>query len=248
MRFFRGKTQASAEEPGEESELTIDETKTAVETVPAPADTFDRSSGPFDESEQPDDTGRLDVGALRLPLLEDMEVQLQVDETTNAVTGAFVVLGESGVQIQAFAAPRRDGIWPEVSEEIAAGITEQGGTVDWGYGAFGRELLARVPARQPDGKTSFQPLRFAGVDGPRWLLRAVFHGQAAVDPEGAPELSELVRQLVVVRGSEPMGPRELLPLHLPEGAQVVGEPAAEQPEAVDEFDPRQRGPEITEIR
>jgi hypothetical protein len=181
---------------------------------------FDRSDGPFDVTEVDGAQDRLDLGGLWLPTADGMELQLQVDEATGTITGAFVVMGDSGVQIQAFAAPRSEGIWTEICEEIGAGITEQGGTVDPGYGRFGRELLARVPGQTPDGKVGFQPLRFAGIDGPRWLLRAVFHGQAAVDPAAAVPLEQLVAQAVVVRGKEPMGPRELLALRLPEGAQV----------------------------
>jgi hypothetical protein len=216
------------------------------------------TSGPFDVADAPDEP-RLDLGALQLPLLEGAEVQLQVDEGSGLVTAAMVVLGDTAVQLQAFAAPRSEGIWAEVSDEIAAGISQQGGTADASDGPFGRELLGRVPAQQPDGKVLFQPMRFVGVDGPRWLLRAVFHGRAAVEPNAAQALESLVRRVVVVRGAEPMGPRELLALRLPEGATRVepGEqpPDAEQDDAsserparADDLNPFERGPEITEIR
>jgi hypothetical protein len=228
-----------------------------------PAATFERSGGPFDRDEVDGPDGRLELGALWVPMVEGMELQLQMDEGTGQVTGVFVVLGDSAVQLQAFAAPRSEGIWRDVREEIAAGITEQGGTADPGYGRFGGELLARVPAPQPDGKVGFQPLRFTGVDGPRWLLRAVFHGRAAVEPESATALEDLVARVVVDRGREPMGPRELLPLHLPVGAEVSGEPGEDDdpdlgpqeriaenapPQTVDDLQPFKRGPEITERR
>ncbi|HEX8498197.1 MAG TPA: hypothetical protein VF661_13445, partial [Actinomycetales bacterium] len=59
---------------------------------------------------------------------------------------------------------------------------------------------------------------------------------------------------VVVRGTEPMGPRELLPLHLPVAATDADEAtvaaAEDEQEAQDEhtLDPFERGPEITETR
>ncbi|WP_426566716.1 DUF3710 domain-containing protein [Angustibacter sp. McL0619] len=232
------------------------------------AATFDRSGGPLDRSEVEDLEGRLDIGALWLPMIEGIELQLQMDEATQQVTGAFIVLKDAAVQVQAFAAPRSEGIWAEVCTEIAAGITEQGGTADPGYGRFGRELVARVPTQQPDGKVGFQPLRFTGVDGPRWLLRAVFHGRAAVEPEAeaSAALEALVAGIVVDRGIEPMGPRELLPLRLPvvgeqlaEGADGEDGPARdapnpesiaanEPPASFDDLQPFRRGPEITEQR
>jgi hypothetical protein len=210
------------------------------------------TSGPYDVDDAPEQP-RLDLGALQLPLLEGAEVQLQVDEANNLVTAAMVVLGDSAVQLQAFAAPRTEGIWAEVSEEIAGGISQLGGTADASDGPFGRELLGRVPTQLPDGKVGFQPMRFVGVDGPRWLLRAVFHGRAAIEPAAAEKLEDLVRGVVVVRGAEPMGPRELLALRLPEGATRVdpttGEAQpAQQPRSADDLNPFERGPEITEIR
>jgi hypothetical protein len=207
------------------------------------------ASGPYDVDGAPDEP-RLDLGGLQLPLVQGVEVQLQVDEGSGLVTAAMVVLDDSAVQLQAFAAPRHEGIWAEVSEEIASGISQQGGTADTSDGPFGRELLGRVPAQLPDGKVGFQPMRFVGVDGPRWLLRAVFHGRAAIEPEAAEPLESLVRRVVVVRGAEPMGPRELLALRLPEGATRVDPdaPAAEpQPTSDADLNPFERGPEITEI-
>jgi hypothetical protein len=148
------------------------------------------------------------------------------------------------VQLQAFAAPRSEGIWDEIRAEIAAGVTRQGGTADEVPGSFGRELIARIPVRSSDGRAGHQPARFAGVDGPRWFLRAVFHGAAVHDPDAAAVLEGVVRDVVVVRGAEAMAPRELLALRLPEAA-VQEAPA---PEGRDPLEPFERGPEITEIR
>ena len=61
----------------------------------------------------------------------------------------------------------------------------------------------------------FQSVRFVGVDGPRWFLRALFTGAAATDPARAAALEDAVRNIVVVRGSSPMPVRDPLPLQLP---------------------------------
>ena len=54
----------------------------------------------------------------------------------------------------------------------------------------------------------------------------------------------MVRDVVVVRGTEAMAPRELLPLRLPDAT-----PAPEpEPEGRAPLEPFARGPEITEIR
>jgi hypothetical protein len=90
----------------------------------------------------------------------------------------------------------------------------------------------------------FAPARFVGVDGPRWFLRAVFSGRAAIDDDAAGPLMAVVRDTVVVRGESAMAPREMLPLRLPDEATM---PSSE-PATDDELRPFERGPEITEVR
>lgn len=212
-----------------------------------------RTDGPWDSSERPDAEGYVDLGGLRLGGRDGMELRLEVEEATGVVNGVAVVLGGSALLLHAYAAPRSAGIWDEIRAEIAGGVTRQGGTADEVPGAFGRELVVRVPVRSADGRTGHQAQRFVGVDGPRWFLRAVFQGPAVHDDAAAAELEAVLRDVVVVRGAEAMAPREVLPLRLPQGVAEDAEAAAEEAEAAEEqarppLDPFRRGPEITEIR
>jgi hypothetical protein len=208
--------------------------------------------GPFDRAEVAGLEGRLDLGALWMTGIPGMELRLEVEPESQSVVGVTVVLGESAVQLQAFAAPRTEGVWDDIRTEIAASITSQGGTADVTSGPLGTELLARMPGQGPDGRTVFSPARFVGVDGPRWFLRAVLSGRAAIDEDAASALLDVVRSTVVVRGDEAMAPRELLALKLPDQSEPSGqelddeEPATVAPSLAD-LNPFERGPEITEI-
>ena len=78
-------------------------------------------------------------------------------------------------------------------------------------------------------------------------------GRAAIDEAAAGPLVDVFKAAVVVRGTEPMAPRELLPLALPRDAEAAAEAATAAADAEDEaertsLDPFQRGPEITEVR
>jgi hypothetical protein len=224
------------------------DTAGATASEPAPS----RGRGPFDASEVEDPSGRLDLGALWIRGLPGMELRLEVEEETQNIVGATAVLADSAVQLQAFAAPKTMGIWDEIRAEIAESIVDQGGTADEQHGVLGTELRTRMPSAGPDGRTVFAPARFVGVDGPRWFLRAVFSGRAAIEDEAAAELMDVVRDTVVVRGDAAMAPRDLLPLRLPQevaDAQAEAEGGTEGPtRSADDLNPFERGPEITEVR
>lgn len=210
-----------------------------------------RPDGPWDVSEvkQPD-AGRVDLGGLFVPGVDGMELRVEV--AGDSIVAATVVLRDSAVQLQAFAAPKSEGIWGEVREEIASGITQQGGVVDQVEGPLGWELRAQVPVQLPDGTNGVQLVRFVGCDGPRWFLRGVISGQGAVQPAAAGVLESIFRDTVVVRGEAPMAPRDPIVLKLPNDAQMVPDGAApgqpEQGKFGDGIDPMRRGPEITELR
>lgn len=204
--------------------------------------------GPYDSSQVPERGPRLDLGAVWLPGVPGMELRMEVDKKTQRITGVACAVAGSGLQVQAFAAPRTDGIWDEIRGEIAASVTKQGGTVDDLPGPFGRELLARIPAQTPDGRPGVRPARFVGVDGPRWFLRGVLTGKAAVDPAEARLLESVFANIVVVRDQSPRPPRDLLALHLPGKGPAAAAPAPAGAPETPSFDPLTRGPEITEIR
>ena len=168
------------------------------------------TTGPYDELDAPEDElERLDLGALRIPVIGGVEVRVDVGPD-GQVIAATLSYGGSEAQIGVFAAPRTAGIWSEVRKEITASITQQGGTAQEAKGRFGTELTGRIPVQG-----GYQNVRFIGVDGPRWFLRGLFSGPAAADPAKAAVLEDAVRNIVVARGTSPMPVRDPLPLTLP---------------------------------
>jgi hypothetical protein len=209
--MFRRRRPAPDEDGAEADESAVEETTTGT-------------TGPWDVGDadiDPDDPNRIDLGSLVVRGRPDIEVRLQVDDATQTVVSAMLVAENGAVELRPFAAPRSEGIWDSVRKEIAAEATRRGGTASEVDGAFGRELRVVVPMTGPDGSQVTQPSRVVGVDGPRWMLRATFLGQPAVesDPDGL--LEQAFRDVVVVRGTTAMPPREALPLIMPGGARVV---------------------------
>jgi hypothetical protein len=160
------------------------------------------------------------------------------------VVAATLVHGDSALQLNAFAAPRSEGIWAEVRTEIRDALNSSGGEAEEVEGFFGTELRAAVPTEVTGEGVVLAPARFIGVDGPRWFLRGLVTGPAATDDTAVQPLLEAMKQVVVVRGADPMAVRDPLALVLPADAVQM----AEEQAAAEGLQMPERGPEITETR
>lgn len=229
-----------AETDAADSDDDLDEEEALLEKS-AP---FDRSEkGPFDISEEYPEHDRLDLGALKVPVVDGMQVRLDTDDDSQRVLAVTLIHDGGGIQLQAFATPRSEGLWNTVRGQLAESVTKQGGESTELHTSLGKELAIEVPAKTESGRPGKRAMRFAGIDGPRWFVRAVFSGKAVTDDEVRAELSALFRGVVVDRGEEAMAPRELIALTAP---QVDQDETEEKDE--DELNPFERGPEITEVR
>ena len=173
----------------------------------APADRDE--AGPLDEAEAPV-RPYIDLGGLRVVPRQGMQMRLEVEEKSKRVVAATLQLGDSAVQLQPFAAPRSEGIWHSVREVLVASLERQGAKVEEVTGALGPELRAEIPAGE-----STRAVRILGVDGPRWMLQGLITGQAGSDDEAYSRMIDVFRASVVVRGQQPMPPRDLIPLRAP---------------------------------
>ena len=234
-----------------DAQLAAEESAEASGGAAASSDGSDEElaspQGPWDSEDAPDDdVQRIDLGSLLVPVPDGTEVRVDVSPEGDVVA-ATLVQGESTMQVNAFAAPRRSGIWGEVRAEIAEALNSGGGKAEEATGTYGPELRAQVPAEVPGQGVQLAPARFLGVDGPRWFLRALIAGPAATDSAAAAGLEAVLRDIVVQRGDEAMAVRDPLPLRLPKDVTEAAAAAAAEEEARG-LEMPQRGPEITETR
>ena len=166
--------------------------------------------GPYDRRHAPEGVTRLDLGSLQIPAVEGVEVRVQASPE-GAIEHVVLVSGAGAVEFGVFAAPRSEGIWDEVRAEMVRDMAAANIAVREVDGIYGTELTARLP--DPQGQ--MVDVRYVGVDGPRWFVKATFQGPVAVDPAQAPALGECLAGLVVVRDEEPRPVREPLPMRLP---------------------------------
>ncbi len=172
------------------------------------------TEGPLDESEAPAVRPYVDLGGVKIVPRPELELRLEVEEGTQRVVAVGLDYAGSSLQVQPFAAPRSSGLWHEIRDQIVDQIHKQGGETRVVEGAFGLEVLARIPAAGGESRLA----RFVGVDGPRWFLRGVISGEGVAPGPAAEAIEDLFRSIVVVRGNQPMPPRDLIPLHMPASA------------------------------
>lgn len=147
----------------------------------------------------------LDLGSVLVPVVEggQVTVEMSAEHQPEAV---YLDTPHGRIGVMAFAAPKSPGQWREVVRELAESLRNDGATTSIEDGHWGREVIAEVPGGAH---------RFIGVDGPRWMVRCVASGPT----ESTAELAQLARAVlaesVVRRGSEPVPPREMLPIVLP---------------------------------
>jgi Protein of unknown function (DUF3710) len=229
---------AAAAEAASSSEETAEQPASAAATGASSAADLDlaaldskdwRADGPFDidevdlEADTEDDPPRIDLGSMVLTGFPGAELRLQVAEESQQIVSAMLVTGDSALELGTYAAPRSGGLWAELRDEMIESATEAGGSAALVEGPFGVELRRLLPVSTPDGEQGYQPSRMWVVEGPRWLLRGIVYGQAALEDGVESPVAELLtafRHVVVRRGDEPMAPGELLPLHLPTGLTV----------------------------
>ncbi len=176
-------------------------------------------AGPADSEGRGAPQGYVDLGSLYVPRLPGLQLRGKVGPDKTTLNRILLVLGSSGITVSVAAAPKSAGAWEELSGQISTSISAAGGQVTKSEGPFGQELNARIGVQLPDGTKGLTPLRVIGVEGPRWVLRIDVQGAAAAgNEEEAAACEDLIRSLIVNRGSEPKIRFEILPLTLPKDA------------------------------
>lgn len=220
----------------------VDEAQEVV-ALPEPSAEYEGRGdehGPWDVEDEnvPDYDEYLDMGSYYLPFLKGIELRVKANRATQQVLGTTITYGSSSVEIEAFAAPKTLGLW----DDVRADLIEANKDAKEVEGVFGTELA--LPVTVKGGRKVLT--RIVGVDGPRWMLRGIFSGKAATDPEGeeAKALNQFFADIVVERGDDPLAPRDLIPMHPPvaPAERKAAKAAAEEAEQKTEIPDKPKGP------
>lgn len=236
--------EAAAEENEEavDAAENVDEAQEVVALPESSAEYEGRGDerGPWDVEDEnvPDYDEYLDMGSYYLPFLKGIELRVKANRATQQVLGTTITYGSSSVEIEAFAAPKTLGLW----DDVRADLIEANKEAKEVEGVFGTELA--LPVTVKGGRKVLT--RIVGVDGPRWMLRGIFSGKAATDPEDeeTKALNQFFADIVVERGDDPLAPRDLIPMHPPvaPAERKAAKAAAEEAEQKTEIPGKPKGP------
>jgi hypothetical protein len=188
------------------------------------------TQGPFEFSSEVDTSSMLNLGAVFLPNMPGLEVHLDLDPRSGIGKSVSLHLNMTIAEVQIFAAAVNEDLWASMRDAITSGLREQKVNCTVEMGRFGTEIHAVMPTVDLDGNAHVQPVRFVGVSGSRWLVRAVISGDGAL-PElqqniaATSGIDDVISKLVINRGDEPLPPGERLALRSPsEPSDTSGQP------------------------
>lgn len=201
-------------------------------------------NGPWDESEDAGQANRIDLGSLRIPVIDGMQVQLEAQEENGSILAVSLIHKGGALRVQAMAAPKTEGLWAQVRKQVSASVTAAGGTAKEVFTDTGYGLSAAIPHKIDDDHVTVQNHEYMGVDGPRWFLMGIIAQTDGVPEEVRTELVEIFRGIIVNRGDGPMPPGQVLELTPPN----LQSDEDSEDSSDDDIDPFERGPEIAEVR
>jgi hypothetical protein len=178
------------------------------------------TQGPFEFSSEVETSSMLNLGAVYLPNIPGLEVHLDLDPRSGIGKSVSLHLNMTIAEVQVFAAATNEDLWASMRDAITSGLREQKVDCTVEMGRFGTEIHAVMPTVDLDGNSHVQPVRFVGVRGSRWLVRAVLSGDGALsgakqNVDAVSEIDDVISKLVINRGEEPLPPGERLALLSP---------------------------------
>lgn len=178
------------------------------------------TQGPLEFSPELDTSSMLNLGAVFLPNVPGLEVHLDLDPRSGVGKSVSLHLNMSIAEVQIFAAATNEDLWASMRDAITSGLREQKVDCTVEMGRFGTEIHAVMPTVDLDGNAHVQPVRFVGVRGSRWLVRAVISGDGALsgikqNDDAVSEIDDVISKLIINRGEDPLPPGERLALRSP---------------------------------
>ena len=176
------------------------------------------AAGPWDADLAPADAAFYDFGALKLPALAGLKVRIEIDPERKEIGAVTVRIADCALQLQVIAKQRGVSEWEATRKDLLANLRKRPGHQQVIEGRFGSEVIGVLTGRTPDGLLVDSTMRFQGIEGDTWMIRAVSSGPSVTHDDVVARVDAFVSHCAVdleaVANAEP---GEVVPLTDPPG-------------------------------
>lgn len=175
------------------------------------------ADGPWSADAVPEDVNLLDFGPLKLPALPGIKLRLEIDPDRQEIGAVTVRIADCSLQLQVIAASRGAGQWTDTRQALVANLKSRPGHQQVIEGHFGAEVIGVLTGRTPEGVLIDATMRFQGIDGDGWMIRAVSSGPSVTHDDTANRINAFLSRCAVDVGDGAAPAGTVLPLTDPPG-------------------------------
>ena len=180
------------------------------------------TNGPWDASEAPADAEFIDFGVLKLPAHPGIKARLEIDAEIGEVGAVTVRVADCALQLQVIAKQRGVSQWVETRQALLANLRKRPGHQQVIEGRYGTEVIGVLTGRTTEGVLTDSTMRFQGIEGDTWMIRAVSAGPSVTHDDVVARVDAFISACAVDRSAVAGGAEApagtVLPLTAPEGA------------------------------
>lgn len=195
------------------------------------------AAGPWDIADAPTDAEFYDFGVLKLPAYPGLRARLEIDPQIKHIGAVTVRISDCALQLQVIAKQRGVSQWTDTRQALLANLRQRPGHQQVIEGKYGTEVIGVLTGRTPDGVLIDSTMRFQGIEGDTWMIRAVSAGPSVTHDDVVARVDAFISQCAVDRSvvpgqaDAPVG--SVFPLNSPPGGpagsweDIVGAEAGE---------------------
>jgi len=181
------------------------------------------TEGPWDEAAAPQGTKFYSFGALKLPALPGIRARLEIDPDRREIGAVTVRIADCALQLQVIAKQRGVSQWTSTRQDLISNLRLRPGHQQVVEGHFGAEVIGVITGRTPEGVLIDATMRFQGIEGDTWMIRAVSSGASVTHDDVASRVDAFISRCAVdPQELADAEPGSVIPLSDPPGGMVAG--------------------------
>jgi hypothetical protein len=150
--------------------------RSGAEAVNDGLGTIAHADGPWDVEDAPADAEFFDFGPLKLPAFPGLKSRLEIDPEEGSIGAVTVRIADCALQLQVIAKHPGVSEWDDARQALLANLRKRPGHQQVVEGRYGSEVIGVLTGRTEEGVLVDSTMRFQGIEGDAWLIRAVSSG------------------------------------------------------------------------